>query len=123
MKYHAKLFYGFDSISYWTNWKKETIIEKLIIPYINGQVVLHSIPGKKKAILNLKSVFELRIYKTETEEIEGTKIGSKLMKEADFEQYDCTTEILKEMKIDLASQNSLSLLQQTFPNKKIKYLL
>lgn len=112
MKYHAKLIYG-NEVSFWTNWDKEGLVEKLIIPYFNGQIITRQRKGGR-VLLNLKSASELKIYRTKTGSINGVKINSAIMKQARFEEYHCTEEVIKEMKLNLAAPNSQSLLQQAF---------
>ena len=114
MIYHAKLSFGNEEISYWSEYPKEKLIDKLIIPFVNGQVILHkSAKNATTAILNLKTVSELRIYKTEKNTIDGKKITSDIISSDDFDKYDCTAEILDEIKVDLAANNTQSLLQKT----------
>lgn len=112
MKYHAKIEYS-DTHYYW-NHSKENIISKLLIPFINGQVVLISSGGRKK-LLNLRSVSRVTLYKT-TESLTVTEEKSIItqMDETSFNDNECTEELIKESKLDLASQQSLSLLQKTF---------
>jgi len=122
MKYHAKLNYSKDH--FWWNHTKEDIISKLLIPFINGQVVLITQGGKKK-LLNLKTVSVINIYRTEKNLI--PKVGDSITKqinEASFEKNECTEELIKEVKLDLASIQSLSLLQKTFlPQKEQVFII
>jgi hypothetical protein len=112
MKYHAKIEYA-ESHYYW-NHSKEKMINNLLIPFINGQVVLIS-SGARKKLLNLKNVSRVTLYKT-SENLTATEEKSIIDQIDDTSFYDneCTEELIKESKLDLASQQSLSLLQKTF---------
>lgn len=115
MEYHAKLLFGNEGISYWSPWDKENLIKDLIIPFINGQVILHlSGTSNTKAILNLKTVSELKIFKTESNFIDGKEISAEIIDSEEFEKYDCTEEIINEIKIEHSPSNMSSLLQKTF---------
>lgn len=112
MKYHAKIEYS--QSHFWWNLTKENLLTKLLIPFVNGQVVLISI-GSGKKLLNLKNVSRLTIYKT-LENLKATNEKSVIeqIKEATFEQHECTEDVLKESRLNLASKQTLSLLQRTF---------
>ena len=110
MKYHAKLTYGAGKIQIYFNWGKDGIVEKLLIPFVNGQVVFLT---RRKTILNLKNVSELNLYRTEQELTAGSEtISSQILKE-EFEKFDCTEEIINETKILFSSNKSTSLLEKT----------
>lgn len=116
MKYHAKLEYSTDH--FWYNHTKESIIQNLLIPFINGQVVLIS-SGDRKKLLNLKNVSRMTIYKTD-EVLKATaeKSITELIDDDSFKKYECTEAFIKETKLDLASVHSTSLLQKTFMPQK-----
>jgi hypothetical protein len=116
MKYHAKIEYS--SSHFWHNHSKEAIISNLLIPFINGQVVLIS-SGQGKKLLNLKNVSRLTLYKTEVslKATEGKSIISQMQK-ASFEKNECTAELIKDAKLDLAASQTRSLLQKTFMAQK-----
>lgn len=112
MKYHAKIEY--TETHFWWNHSKEDIITNLLIPFVNGQVVFVTIGGKKK-LLNLKNVSRLTIYRTAAS-LKATENDSVIaqIREQSFQKNECTEELIKEAKIDLASPQSLSLLQKSF---------
>jgi hypothetical protein len=112
MKYHAKIEYS--NIHYWWNHSKEDLVSKLLIPFINGQVVLIS-ADKGKKLLNLKNVSRLTIYRTD-EKLAPTDEKSVIdqINDSEFQKQECTEIIIKEAKLNLASPQSLSLLQRTF---------
>ncbi len=118
MHYHCKIEYSTDH--YWYNYSKEEIITELLIPFINGQVVFIS-GGSGKKLLNLKNVSRLTIYRTEDELDDSKKSASIQIDDAKFAKYECTEKLIKEAKLDLASPQSLSLLQKTFlpPTNKV----
>lgn len=116
MKYHAQLEYS-ENYYFW-NYSKEEIIKDLLIPFINGQVILTPY-GTKNKLLNLRNVSRLSLYKTDnvlkaTEE----KSITDQIKETTFHENDCTEELIKETKLDMASSSSISLLQKAFLPQK-----
>lgn len=86
----------------------------MLIPFINGQVILTPFGGKKK-LLNLRNVSRVTLFKT-SEVLKPTEDKSvpNQIDDTDFLEHDCTEEILKEAKLDLASPSALSLLQKSF---------
>ncbi len=112
MRFHAKIEYS--ETHFWWNHTKEDILTKLLIPFINGQVVFITIGGKKK-LLNLKNVSRLTIYSTAAllKATENDTIIAQIKKPL-FQKNECTEELIKEAKLDLASSQSLSLLQKSF---------
>lgn len=112
MKYHAKLEYSTEH--YWYNHSKEDIVKELLIPFINGQVVLITLGGKKK-LLNLKNVSRLTIYKTDDIlKVSAEKSIINQIDDASFNQFECTESFIKEIKLDLTSTQTSSLLQKAF---------
>jgi len=125
MYYHAKIFFVGNKNIFTSNWVKERFIEKIMIPFINGHVIPFSDVrdaglGEKQKILNLKIALELIIYRTKTELNTFEKSIHDQMSDANFEQYECTEQFLFEAKLLNNSQDSQSLLQQTFSIKKNK---
>ncbi len=108
MKYHAKILYGAEQTQKFINWDKERIIEELLIPFINGQIIYLR---KRKIILNLKNVSELKLFET-TNKISDGQI------DIITDQYNCTKELIDEVKSIHASANSTSLLQKSFAIQK-----
>ena len=119
MKYHAKIEYG-DDTHYWWNYGKEKIISSLIIPFINGQVVLVQANGLK-TLFNMRNVTALTIYKTDNN-IERSPSGSvpSEFHTPDFNEHACTEEILDEVKASLSSASFSSLLQKAFAPPKLQ---
>jgi hypothetical protein len=112
MKYHAKIEYSKTHI--WWNHSKEDILAELLIPFINGQVVLIT-SGVGKKLLNLKNVSRLTIYRTKDSLVPtDNKSIIQQIEEDSFEKFECTETLIKEAKLDIASSQSLSLLQKTF---------
>jgi hypothetical protein len=121
MHYHAKLFYAGNKVLFVSNWAKEALIEKVIIPFINGQIVpIDDESTGKSTILNLKSASELKIYQTSSRLLPGPVSIREQMTESDFEKHDCTEEILQEAKLSFSSPNSQSLIQKSFTIEKDK---
>jgi hypothetical protein len=116
MKYHVVLEYSKEH--FWWNYNKEKIIANLLVPFINGQVVLITEkPGKK--LLNLKSASKITIYETEGSLVAKNGISiTDQIKADEFQKNECTERLIKEAKLDLASSQSLSLLQKSFLPEK-----
>jgi hypothetical protein len=112
MKYHAKVEYA-EKHYYW-NWTKENIIDSLLIPFINGQVVLAN-NYDSKILLNLKNVSKIAFYRTK-EKLEATSDKSIIeqMEETHFIDNECTEKLIQETRLNLSSPQSLSLLQKSF---------
>ncbi len=122
MKYHAKLLYGSDS-HYWYNYEKEKIVNVLLVPFINGHVVLIKHGGGKK-LLNMKNVTLLNIFKTQKSLEATAKTVIAQIDEDSFSDNECTEELVKEFKIIGGAQGSSSLLQKSFqPSKKQAFII
>lgn len=120
MFYHAKLKY-LDENHYWWNNSREQIVDKLLIPFINGQVVPIT-KGQHRSLLNMKNAALLRIYKTD-QTLLSKKSGTapaEILSD-DFDAYECTDELVDEMRELQASSESTSLLQKAFaiPQKQV----
>jgi hypothetical protein len=113
MKYHAKLFYG-DTAHYWYNYAKEEIIKELLVPFINGHVVLIKHDNGKK-LLNMKNVTLLNIFCTPKSLREvGGKSAISQIDDSSFAENECTEDLVKEYKIIGGAEGSSSLLQKSF---------
>lgn len=113
MKYHARLEYAEKSHVYW-NFSENGIMERLVLPFINGQVVILK-TDKQEKIFNMKNATFLKIYKTQ-ENIEPTsdQSVSKIITSKDFAKNDCTSEFLQKVKTTNAGPALTSLLQKAF---------
>ncbi|HEX8250517.1 MAG TPA: hypothetical protein VF599_20245 [Pyrinomonadaceae bacterium] len=114
MKYHAKLEFG-GTPHYWWNYSKDKMIRDLIIPFINGQVILISRGGYKR-VLNMKNVTLLTVYRSETSLTKASKdkIPAEF-KDDDFErEHECTAEIINEIKNTKTDAPIQSILQKAF---------
>jgi nucleoside 2-deoxyribosyltransferase len=117
MYYHAKLEYGGD-FHWWWNYKKEQMVAGLLIPFINGQVILVR-KGKHRRVLNLKNVTLLTVYKT-SQSFKSSKEGVAPAEflEGKIEEHECTQEIIEEVKSAQASPFVQSALQLAFAPPK-----
>jgi hypothetical protein len=116
MKYHAIIEYG--KKHYFWNWAKESIINEVLIPFINGQVILISIGGGKK-LLNLRNASRLTLYCTSASlVVKDNKSIINQMEEGSFSKNDCTEKIIQEAKLELTSEQTYSLLQKSFAKLK-----
>lgn len=117
MKYHAKLEYG-QSSHYWWNHSEESITDKLVLPFINGQVImLHTKNGER--LFNMKNATFLRIYRTSAslKAIEGKPVIDQI-NDNEFQSNDCTSDFLNKFKTTNAGPELTSLLQKAFQPPK-----
>lgn len=111
MKFHARLQYESQS-HYFHNFSKDSLIEEVILPFVNGQIIkLKTREGPK--LFNMKSANLLKVYKTK-EAIKATDDKSIVdkMKEESFNQHDCTYELLAEIQGRNSERGLTSLLQK-----------
>jgi hypothetical protein len=116
--YHAHLEYA-NTGHLWYNYSEEGIVEALVLPFINGQVIDITIgqpigvgtPIRK--LFNMKNATFLRVFKTD-KSIAATpeKSVSQQIKDPEFQtRHDYTATLLKTLKKDRASVPTTSLLQ------------
>ena len=106
---------GAGSGWYYTNYSKDDLITKLLIPFFNKWTIEGKY-GKDKAIVNLGSAQFFRFFKTEHEINNEETINFQREQVIGFE---CTSEFLKEVRYDIASQSAKSLLEKVMiPPKK-----
>ena len=111
MKYHAKLDYG-DRSHYWWNHSKDRLVKSLVVPFVNGQVVLVN-EGDNEKLLNMKNVTLLTVFKTGSplKAADERSIIDQI-REDDFLKNECTSEILDQIRIGESVPQSASLLQK-----------
>ncbi|MGB8193881.1 MAG: hypothetical protein WCF67_18255 [Chitinophagaceae bacterium] len=116
MKYHAHVQYN-DKSHFWWNCTKEVIIYDVLTPFINGQVVLVTLDGKK--VFNMKTANLITIFKTEDylRAATGNPVQTQIC-EPSFKSNECTEEIIQEAKLLASSKESSSLLQKSFMEQK-----
>ncbi|MBD0380181.1 hypothetical protein [Paenibacillus sedimenti] len=97
MFYHALVKYSNDSQDLCTsNITKETLVDKLLIPFVNGHIVSAGNEGK---IVNLKSAYSITIYNSDEKLVsEGEAKLIDKIKANEFQKNNCTKEILNEYK-------------------------
>lgn len=114
MKYHARLEYGSHS-HFFYNHSEESIIEKVVIPFVNGQVVLL----KGERLFNMKTATFLKVYRTKT--ILKVKEDQSLvdqMKDPSFAENDCSAEIIGKVQAQGTSKDLSSLIQKALQPPK-----
>lgn len=117
MKYHAHLEYGGKSHYFW-NYSEESIHEKLVLPFINGQVIMLK-DRIKERLFNMKNATFLKVYKTNkylSATVDKTVIDQ--MKGGEFQENDCTSEFLQKIKTSKSAPALTSLLQKAFQPPK-----
>ena len=113
MYYHAEVEYGHDKKRhYWSNHSKDSIIKKLILPFINRQIIVIN-REKVESIFNLNSVTYITIFKTANKLVKKGKIKDEFSK-SEIRKNDCTQELLNEIRLEKADKKTKSLLQQSF---------
>ncbi|MFC5705219.1 hypothetical protein [Aeromonas eucrenophila] len=118
MRYHAKLEYGADD-HFWWNHSEEKISEKLVFPFINGQVIMLKSSRGADRLFNMKNATFLRVYKTESPlSVTESKNIIDQIKEEEFQKNDCTAEFLNKNKTSNAGPALTSLLQKAFQPSK-----
>ena len=117
MKYHAKV----DVLHiehYWWNMSKEAMIQQLLLPFVNGNVILVKF-GTQQSILNMKAVTYLRVYKTEHDlEKLNDQPHPPEMSYVAFEENECTDELLNEIRQARSGVHITSLLEKAFAEPK-----
>lgn len=124
MFYHAKLEFNSASHSHtWSNKSKDILINVVLIPFINGQVKVVKRNGVKK-VLNMKNVSYLTVYKTPHKLVKKLGATPDEMNQKDFSKYECTDEIIKEVKSSQSDIAAHSILQLAFaPPKKQVFVI
>lgn len=117
MYYHAKLEHS-GKPHLWWNLPKEELVNDLLVPFVNGQVVLATRSGRK-SILNMKNVTFLTVYRTRDKlRKTGTRRTPLDFKSEEFQENECTEEIIKEVKGIHAASSAQSVLQMAFAPPK-----
>ena len=121
MNYHAHLEYG-NKGHIWFNYGEEKIVNELVLPFINGQVITlrtGSPPDSSEKLFNMKNATFLRIYKT-SEKLAATaeKSVTQQIQDPTFQANDCTKDILSKIKKSSSSAPTTSLLQKAFQPPK-----
>lgn len=117
MYYHAHLEYGSKG-HIWYNFDEEKIVNELVVPFVNGQVITLATgtkPNLTVKLFNMKNATFLRVYKTTAQLVaaEGVTQIQQVQAEA-FQSNDCTNAILNKVKKTSSSSPTTSLLQKAF---------
>jgi len=120
--YHTVLWTGETAFHWWANFGYEELLQELIIPYINKQVVLVAPYGENKAIANFGAVSYLKVFKT-IKPLYGRKTGDRLLSRR-FRNKECTQEVIEAALLNKSVADSKSLLQLSFmPDKKQVFVI
>lgn len=121
MKYHIEIKFGGAKHIKW-NLTKHDVIDKFVLPFINGHVVLVKRASGKK-LLNMKSVNSLIIYKTPGNLRGGPhqSIHPPEFDDGSLLECECTEDLLNEVKVFRSNKSATSLLQKSFikPERKV----
>jgi hypothetical protein len=122
MYYHARIAYGGIS-HYWWNKSRDTLCADLVLPFVNGHVVLIKKQiqqrGNSKVLLNLKSANTLSLYRTDSRLERGTDGGIPVeFRSGAIYSTDCTAEVIDELRSSQAPVGSRSLLQHALATPK-----
>jgi len=121
MYYHSIIYIG-DGYDTQENLDYDTLVQKLVIPFVNKQVIpVNFSPGM--ALINLGAVNYLRIFKTKEKLPSEVDLESSLDK-PELSIEDCTQEVVDRSLLGKASMNSRSLLQTLLiPVKKQVFVI
>ena len=120
--YHTVLWTGETAFLWWENFGYEELLQELIIPYINKQVVLVAPYGENKTILNFGAVSYLKVFKT-INPLYGRKTGNRLLSRR-FRNKECTQEVIEAALLNKSLADSKSLLQLSFmPDKEQAFVI
>jgi hypothetical protein len=120
--FHGLIILSGSKFLSFSNESEEYILQNLVIPFINGQVI-NSNYGDGKILINMKSAITMSIYKS-NEQVDEDKFRPKngTSEIADeFKALDCTSEFIERVK-ELQSHPAMrSLLEIAFqpPEKQI----
>lgn len=131
MYYHTRFEYEGRS-HHWWNRTKENLMTNLIIPFINGQIILINRKislGKRhkqlppnsrrtrrfKSILNMRNVTHVNIYRTTAKLVTpADKTHPVEFDTGEIDDFDCTEEIIKELRVEQSTASARSILQKAF---------
>jgi hypothetical protein len=118
--YHAKLEFFPERDSFWWNMPKEDMESHLLVPFINGQVVVSYDKGKR-VLLNMKTVSRLHIYATDYKLESGGPDPPPELLNPSIADKDCTSSFINEVRRMQADPVVSSLLQKAFaaPEQKV----
>lgn len=117
MKYHAKLEYGAKTHFFW-NYSKESIIESVVVPFVNGQVIVLNISSVPH-LFNMKTATFLKVYRTkESLRMKEEKSIVDQIKEEEFQDNDCTSEAIGMVQAEGTSRVLSSLIQKAMQPPK-----
>ncbi len=120
MKYHINFEYGNQTHARW-NYQKDELINKFIIPFVNGHVVLLQ-RKEGMRLVNMKSVTSMIIYRTDHEIHPNSKlVVPDEFSDPAFSRHECTRETIGEIMGKKMKLPTRSILQKalTIPEKKV----
>lgn len=114
MKYHAHLQYGSNS-HYFQNYSEESIIDEVVLPFVNGQIV--ELKGPR--LFNMKSATSLKVYRTKLAlKVTEEKSIADQMREESFSSNNCSVEIIGKVQSQGSTKNLSSLIQKALQPPK-----
>lgn len=121
MRYHAHLEYG-NKGHLWQNFSEDEMTEDLVLPFINGQVIMLNTgtsAAKVAKLFNMKNATFLKIYRTDKPLVAtDDKSVFEQIQDPAFHIHDCTSEFLKKIKKSTTNVPTTSLLQKAFQTPK-----
>lgn len=118
MKYHARLEYG-SSSHFFHNHSEESIIESVVVPFVNGQVVMLKFRLLGPRLFNMKNATFLKVYSTKSAlKTSDEKSIADQIKEESFSKNDCTQEILGKVQARGTGKALSSLIQKALQPTK-----
>lgn len=116
MYYHVIFRSDGDTIAV-KNLEKSYVVDSIVLPFINGQVTLVRYGGRINMV-NMKAVPRVSIYRSEKEINENISKVISSVGDEDCDVTECTSEVLRDVRLMNSNQESRSLLQKTFSETK-----
>lgn len=123
MYYHALCYISGGGHHWRTNTDLTTILNDLVIPFINKQVIPTNMEGGR-AIFNLGLISTIQLFKSEEVIPEESKGVVSILESPEFKNKECTQEIIDLALLDRSSVDSKSLIQTALgPTKKQVFVI
>lgn len=115
--YHVILWTGEDAFHWWANFTYDELVQELIIPYINKQVVPVTTYHGGDAMLNFGAVSYLKVFKTDkllSNNVFLDKDVGDILLSKKFRNKECTKEIIEKAMLDNTQLAPQSVFQLRF---------
>ena len=115
MFYHCWIRLHFQATQFWANESKDGLITDVLIPFVNGQII-EAAYEDETYLMNLSNATHVRVFKTEN--TLSKRERAKFFRERKI-GTPCTGELVKEIRLDVATETAKSLIQKIIqPTRK-----